>query len=142
MRKNMKDWIVEYQDQLGLYIPAPGVAGPAGYDLEPNIATKYGEYWKKNAGYIKKEINNLDNDKYSIIITRHPIDVMRMSDFENITSCHSPPSRGGGSQEYYKCAVAEAMGHGAIAYVVETEDLLSFDKYKQHRQCRARNPRR
>ena len=112
------------QDQLGLYIPNPGVAGPAGYDLV-DIATKYGEYWKKNAGYIKKEINNLDNDKYSIIITRHPIDVMRMSDFEEITSCHSPPSRGGGSQEYYKCAVAEAMGHGAIAYVVETEDLLS-----------------
>ena len=112
------------QDQLGLYIPAPGVAGPAGYDLA-DIATKYGEYWKKNAGYIKKEINNLDNDKYSIIITRHPIDVLRMSDFDNISSCHSPPSRGGGSQEYYKCAVAESMGHGAIAYVVETEDLLS-----------------
>ena len=111
------------QDQIGLYIPNPGVAGPAGYDLV-DIATKYGEYWKKNAGYIKKEINNLDNDKYSIIITRHPIDVMRMSDFDNIHSCHSPPSRSGGSQEYYKCAVAEAMGHGAIAYVVETENLL------------------
>jgi len=109
--------------QIGLYIPNPGVAGPAGYDLE-ELATRYGEYWKKNAGYIKKEINKLDNDKYSIIITRHPIDVMRMSDFEKITSCHSPPSRGGGSQEYYKCAVAEAMGHGAIAYVVETEHLL------------------
>ena len=47
-----------------------------------------------------------------------------MSDFEKITSCHSPPSRSGGTNEYYKCAVAEAMGHGALAYVVETEDLL------------------
>ena len=121
--KEMEDYS-RISDQIGLYLPNPGTAGPAGYDLE-ELAIKYGEYWKKNAGYIKKEINKLDNDKYSIIITRHPIDVMRMSDFDNISSCHSPPSRGGGSQEYYKCAVAEAMGHGAIAYVVETEDLLT-----------------
>ena len=109
--------------QIGLYIPNPGVAGPAGYALT-DLATKMAKYWQTNAGYIKKEINNIDNDKYSIIITRHPIDVLRMSDFEKITSCHSPPSRSGGTNEYYKCAVAEAMGHGALAYVVETEDLL------------------
>ena len=109
--------------QIGLYIPNPGVAGPAGYALT-NLATKMAKYWQTNAGYIKKEITKIDNDKYSIIITRHPIDVLRMSDFEKITSCHSPPSRSGGTNEYYKCAVAEARGHGALAYVVETEDLL------------------
>ena len=96
--KEMEDYS-RISDQIGLYIPNPGVAGPAGYDLEEE-AIKHGEYWKKNAAYIKENINKLDNDKYSIIITRHPIDVMRMSDFEKITSCHSPPSRGGGSQEY------------------------------------------
>ena len=110
--------------QILLYIPAPGVAGPAGYDLEEE-AIKHGEYWKKNAGYIKKNINELDSDKFSIIITRHPIDVLRMSDFDEITSCHSPASRASAYQSYYKCAVAEAQGHGAVAYVVETEDLLS-----------------
>lgn len=110
--------------QILLYIPAPGVAGPAGYDLE-EIATQHGEYWKKNAGYIKKNINELDSDKFSIIITRHPIDVLRMSDFDNITSCHSPASRANAYQSYYKCAVAEAQGHGAVAYVVETEELLT-----------------
>ena len=109
--------------QIGLYIPNPGVAGPAGYALT-DLVTKMAKYWQTNAGYIKKEINKIDNDKYSIIITRHPIDVLRMSDFEKITSCHSPPSRSGGTNEYYKCAVAEARGHGALAYVVETEDLL------------------
>ena len=110
--------------QIYLYVVNPGVAGPAGYDLT-DLATEYGEYWKKNAGYIKKEINNIDNDKYSIIITRHPIDVLRMSDFDTITSCHSPASRQNAYQSYYKCAVAEAQGHGAVAYVVETEELLS-----------------
>jgi len=109
--------------QISLYIPNPGVAGPAGYALT-DLATKMAKYWQTNAGYIKKEINKIDNDKYSIIITRHPIDVLRMSDFDKITSCHSPPSRSGGTNEYYKCAVAEAQGHGALAYVVETEDLL------------------
>ena len=110
--------------QIFLYIPNPGIAGPAGYDLE-DLATKYGEYWKKNAGYIKKNINEIDSDKFSIIITRHPIDVLRMSDFEEITSCHSPASRSNAYQSYYKCAVAEARGHGAVAYVVETEELLA-----------------
>ena len=80
------------------------------------------DYWQKKADYIKKNSDDT-NDKYSIIITRDPIDVLRMADFENIQSCHSPPSRGGTS-EYYKCAVAEAHGHGAVAYVVNTEDLL------------------
>ena len=110
--------------QRMLYTPNPGVAGPAGYDLE-DLATKYGQYWQQNAGYIKKNINELDSDKFSIIITRHPIDVLRMSDFDKITSCHSPASRANAYQSYYKCAVAEAQGHGAVAYVVETENLLS-----------------
>jgi hypothetical protein len=82
-----------------------------------------GAYWQNNAKYIKENISTLENNKYSIIITRDPIDVLRMSDFRNITSCHTPPSRAGGDS-YYKCAVAEAHGHGAIAYVVNTEDLL------------------
>jgi hypothetical protein len=83
------------------------------------------EYWQKNAGYIKKNIKSLENSKYSIIITRDPVDILRMSDYNSWTSCHSPPSRAGGQQGFlYKCAVAEAQGHGAVAYVVNTEDLL------------------
>jgi len=107
-------------DQLDMYVVAPGrIPGNTAA-----WATKMAKYWQTNAGYIKKELENLKNDKYSMIITRYPIDVMRMADFENITSCHSPPSRGQTDTSYYKCAVAEAMGHGAVAYVVETEDLL------------------
>ena len=84
-----------------------------------------GTYWLNNSKKIREEVPTLENDKYSIIISRHPIDVLRMSDFEEIYSCHSPPSRAGGTGEYYKCAGAEAQGHGAIAYVVDTDDLLS-----------------
>ena len=84
------------------------------------------KYWQENAGYIKQNIDDLTNDKYSIIITRHPVDVLRMSDFDKITSCHSPSSRTNAYQSYYKCAVAEAQGHGAVAYVVETEDIVKW----------------
>jgi len=76
--------------------------------------------WQQQAEVIKK--GGKKEDIYSIILTRHPIDVLRMSDFEEIQSCHSPPSRGGAG-EFYKCAVAEAHGHGALAYLVENEDL-------------------
>jgi len=111
-------------DQMRLYLPNPGYLDVNFADLE-EWARKSAKYWQENAGYIKKNIQNLTNDKYSIIITRHPIDVLRMSDFDNITSCHSPPSRAGGTNEYYKCAAAEAQGHGAVAYIVETEELLT-----------------
>ena len=84
-----------------------------------------GTYWLNNSKTIREDVPGLEDDTYSIILTRHPVDVMRMSDFEKITSCHTPPSRDGSRQEYYKCAVAEAQGHGALAYVVKTDDLLS-----------------
>ena len=121
--EQQKSWN-RLMDQMYLYIPAPGIFAPK-WEETVEYLQNMSKYWQQNAGYIKDEINNLDNDKYSIIITRHPIDVLRMSDFDNITSCHSPASRTSAYQSYYKCAVAEAQGHGAVAYVVETEDLLS-----------------
>jgi hypothetical protein len=87
---------------------------------------KWADYWKKNADSIKKNISSAISNEYSIIISRDPVDIWRMSDFDNIQSCHSPPRRRevSGNTEYYKCAVAEAHGHGAVAYVVNTDDLL------------------
>jgi hypothetical protein len=55
--------------------------------------------------------------KYSMIVSRHPVDVYRMSDHAGITSCHSLNSSHG------HCAIREAEDFGMIAYVVETEDL-------------------
>ena len=91
----------------------------------PNEALRYGEYWQQNAGFIKKNIDGMSNDKYAIVITRDPVDMFRMSDFDQITSCHSPPSRPDVNTSFYKCAVAEAAGHGAVAYVVDKTDLLA-----------------
>jgi len=66
------------------------------------------------------------NSKYSIVLSRVPVDVLRMSDHEGIDSCHSQP-KNYGSNGYFYCAVAEAQNQGAIAYVVNTEDLEKID---------------
>lgn len=58
---------------------------------------------------------------FAIVISRAPIDVLRMSDFKNLQSCHSK----GGS--YWQCAVAEAQDGGAIAFVVNKQDLEGID---------------
>lgn len=84
--------------------------------------------WQTEAPKIK---GKLSESTYSVVFSRHPVDVLRMSDFKNITSCHSPISRptgqyaGGGS--YYNCAIAEARDGGAIAYLVKTEDIKNID---------------
>ena len=118
-------------DQLEMYS-----GGRPAYLSDSARAKKNQEYWQQNADYIKKNIGNLTVDKYVIIITRDPIDILRMSDFNRIYSCHSPPSRGSG-ESFYKCAVAEAHGHGAVAYAVETEELLSSTESKTIEQAEA-----
>tara|TARA_R110000824_G_scaffold325132_2_gene512063 strand:- start:3814 stop:6090 length:2277 start_codon:yes stop_codon:yes gene_type:complete len=89
---------------------------------DPEWSHEMGAYWAKNAAYIKANADPDLNSSYSLVMTRSPIDVFRMSDFDNLLSCHSPPSTGNHRPEY-KCAVAEAHGHGAVGYVVKSEDL-------------------
>ena len=65
------------------------------------------------------------NTKYAVVISQHPVDVLRMSDFgqEGITSCHSE------GQDYFKCAIADAMRAGAIAYLIDGDD---YKKAEEH----------
>jgi hypothetical protein len=91
-----------------------------------NPFQKLASWWNKKSTYYRENpeaaASGESTGEYSIVYTRHPIDVLRMSDFDNIESCHSPRSRGGGAT-YYKCAVAEAHGEGAVAYVVKNSTL-------------------
>lgn len=69
------------------------------------------------AGY-NSNIPEMDNlKKYSIIISRSPIDILRMSDIGAIDSCHAE----GGA--YFHCAIQEAKKGGPIAYIVKTKDI-------------------
>lgn len=77
------------------------------------------DWWQKNSSGLK------DNETgSSIIISRSPIDLVRMSDHDNISSCHSP----GGS--FFKCAKQEARTGGAVAFVVKNSDLKNVDIQK------------
>lgn len=57
--------------------------------------------------------------QYSIIYSRVPVDVVRMSDF-SWNSCHS---EGG---DYFYCALADATLNAGIAYLVDSQQLIEF----------------
>ena len=93
---------------------------------DANIFKHLADWWNKKSAFYRENPEDAGETTgdYSIVYTRHPIDVMRMSDFDKIDSCHSPPSlKSSSGSSYYKCAVAEAHGHGPVAYVVRNEDL-------------------
>ncbi len=77
--------------------------------------------------YMLKSSMESKESEYSIVISRAPIDVLRMSDFRGISSCHSPPSGGSEGGSYFYCALSESRNQGAIAYLVRTEDLQKVD---------------
>ena len=106
-----------------------------------NLNNPYLNSWSEYYGYPAKGVEKIERlqklwqqkagdivGAYKLVVSRSPIDVFRMSDFKNIQSCHSPASIGadddGGS--YWQCAVAEAYGEGAIAYVVADKDLAAL----------------
>lgn len=65
---------------------------------------------------------SLGNDPASIVLSRVPVDIMRMSDFSHLESCHSPPypSRQKVAGQYHLCAIQEAeSSHGMIAYLFD-----------------------
>jgi hypothetical protein len=73
------------------------------------------KWWSENQG-------EKGESGYSIVISRHPVDVVRMSDHDTISSCHSP----GGS--YWESCVAEMKHGGLVAYLVPNKDLAAFDQ--------------
>ena len=88
------------------------------------------EWWRsKQAEYVKNfnwnQIESIFKEgqlssEHSIIISRDPIDVLRMSDHQNITSCHAE------GKSYFECAIYESRGNGIIAYLVKTSDVSSL----------------
>jgi len=80
------------------------------------------EFWNEKSEFYRQNPDAAfqKESPYVTILSRHPVDVVRMSDMNNITSCHS---RNAG---YFQCAVAESRGHGPIAYLVPREQ---FEQY-------------
>jgi len=85
--------------------------------ITKELGQEYTDEWSR-------QVNSLQEEGNSIIISRSPIDVMRMSDHRNWTSCHAPGT------SYFQHAIEEGIEGGAIAYVVSNDDLQEFkEKY-------------
>jgi len=82
-----------------------------GYNYQVVAWEKVLTWWTNNSEKIRSN--------FVVIISQHPIDVLRMSDFKGIQSCHS---QGG---VFFQCACEEAQAHGPVAY------LLSENEYNK-----------
>jgi hypothetical protein len=83
--------------------------------IDPEKKKKYLDWLAKYKDNLDAALSDISD--YVIILSRAPIDIVRMSDHANITSCHSHGS------SYFKCAVQEAVTGGAVAYVVDRDML-------------------
>jgi hypothetical protein len=82
-------------------------------------AQKIQRYYPTGFAAVIKKLMKIatESEVFKVIISRHPLDVIRMSDFKDIQSCHSP------NKGYFKCAVQESKGHGFVAFIVRKKDL-------------------
>lgn len=88
--------------------------------IQKELGKEYADEWSRQMASANK--GDSSEDSYTIIISRHPYDVVRMSDYDEWSSCHSPPGKNYTGVNYFQCAIQEAIEGGPIAYVVHTED--------------------
>jgi len=91
-------------------------------ETEPYFSNDEVDWWNK-AGEPLKKLKQTDqsDDDYVVVVSRNPIDILRMSDHDKWSSCHSP------SGMYFHCAVSESKNAGGLAYVVKKDDLKKID---------------
>ena len=70
----------------------------------------------------KNNFKGVGETRPIIVISRHPLDVARMSDFSMTRSCHSE------GDTHFECAIAESKGHGMIAFLVKPDDVEEVTK--------------
>jgi hypothetical protein len=61
-----------------------------------------------------------EETEFSVVISRSPLDVLRMGEIGNTGHCHQQGNM------YFKCAVQEAKTGGGIAFIVKTEDIKNL----------------
>lgn len=92
--------------------------------------SKRDEYkWTRNQnpeldiiGKIKQAIDQ-NNVYYYLLFSRHPIDVLRMSDHKGISSCHRlKGAYNSGEGQYADCALADATNDGGVVYLIRGGD--------------------
>jgi hypothetical protein len=111
--KSGKKWIVDVDSQT-----AKTLGDKREFRLGRIVNKDLGSVW---ADEYANQIRSKNKDDLSIVISRHPVDVLRMSDHVNLSSCHAP------EDIYFNCAIEEAQAGGPVAYVVNSSDLEDLD---------------
>jgi len=75
-------------------------------------------FWEEKGELAK---NSKESDRYYIILSRSPVDVLRMSDAGDIHSCYSE------GREFHRCAISEAKEGGIVAYKISEEEYEKLD---------------
>jgi hypothetical protein len=76
---------------------------------------KYLDWFAQYMSLSELKRHELAHNNLVVVISRHPVDVLRMSDVGGITSCHSP--EGG----YFDCAIEDAQKGNLVAYLVRKD---------------------
>lgn len=96
-----------------------------------DLNTRYKEtingdlYFQKIYERISKLKQAIDqqNVYYYLLFSRHPVDVLRMSDHKGISSCHRLKGSYSKDQgDYAHCALADARNDGGIVYLIKGGD--------------------
>jgi hypothetical protein len=103
-----------------------------GVYIENGKRMRYGNIIKdrtqKNVSITPKEVRQLKHllkqkQIYAhLLFSRHPMDVIRMSDINKISSCHSPY----GSK--FDCAITESQNNGGIVFIINERDKKNVEK--------------
>jgi hypothetical protein len=83
------------------------------------------QYFQKIYERISKIKQAIDqkNVYYYLMFSRHPIDVLRMSDHKGISSCHRLQGAYNSTEgDYADCALADASNDGGIVYLIRGGD--------------------
>lgn len=90
---------------------------------QPSSASFYGNVKKVFVKYLETwNAYSSARADATIIVTRHPMDILRMADHTAWKSCHSE-DRG-----YFSCVIAEVEEDaGAVAYIVKNQDLQKIE---------------
>lgn len=106
----------------GFYVDENGKKNRYGAVFKQKLAEYTAEHGEENVREVVDKISTINKaltekqfNPY-LVYSRHPLDVLRMSDINNISSCHS---QGGG---WFHCAQQEAQNLGGIVYLINPKD--------------------
>jgi len=130
----------EVRDRMEFSFPAirdrhlVGSRDYAGERTDPKL-DEWMDFWNRKSQFYRENPEDAFVSQYPVIISRHPVDVMRMADWEQVASCHSPPESDFKTYEgsEFKCAMKEAQGLGLVVYTLNARQSKEFfdDKVTQ-----------